>query len=253
MTCATSNKTVLITGASGGIGAACATELAGRGYAVALAARSKDKIDKLAAQIQSDGGTAMAVKLDVANLNDARTACHAVAEKLGPVHALVNNAGIVEPISQLADADPKQWQACLHTNLLGAWNMVAAVLPDMVKAKCGTIVNLSSGASARPMAGWGAYCVSKAGLAMLTRMINCEYGAQGVMAFGFRPGLVATAMQDTIHSFALNPIAHVTADDMIAPELPARAIAWLITQRPAQWCGDTEPDIRDPDFKQQAL
>ncbi len=192
-----------------------------------------------------------AVQLDVTDLEGARHCYAKVESELGTIDVLVNNAGVIGPISELADAKFNEWEHCIRTNLIGAANMVATVLPGMLAAGTGTIVNLSTSAVDRPITGLSAYCASKIGLAMLTRSINHEYGDQGIMAFGFRPGVVATPMQETIHSSEINPLAHISISDMLAAEKPAEAIAWLIENRPAQWCGAIEPDIRDAEFKKQ--
>ncbi len=244
--------TAFVTGAGSGIGAATAIELAQRGYAVALGARRKDKLDQVAGRIAQSGGRAFAVQLDVAESASVGEACRAAADELGPIGVLINNAAVIEPICALADADAAAWEQCIRINLVGAWSMTKAVIPGMIAAGSGTIVNVSSGAAVHALEGWSAYCASKAALAMLTRSINREYGLQGIMAYGFRPGLIATAMQETIREAAINPLAGITPDDMMPPERAGAAIAWLAQERPEQWCGETEPDIRDPAFVRDA-
>lgn len=241
---------VIVTGASAGIGAATALELGRRGHQVALLARSGTKSAAVAEQITAAGGTSLVVEADVADLPGTRQACASVAESLGPVTVLVNNAGTVGPIAALAAAASEEFAACIATNLTGAWNVVATLLPGMVAAGGGVIVNLSSGAAGKTMEGLSAYCSSKAGLAMVTRMIRHEYAAQGISAYGFRPGLVATAMQGKIRAYGINPVAQLPEAALQPPERVAQALAWLVENGPSQWhaTDECEVDIRDPEF-----
>lgn len=140
----------------------------------------------------------------------------------------------------------------LRTNLVAAWNLAAAALPAMLAAGDGTIVNVSSGAASTPLEGWSAYCASKAGLSMLTRAIDHEYGGRGVACYGYRPGMVATAMQDVIRESGINPVSKVPKSQMLRPEEAAAGIVWLIENRPREWRGENESDIRDAAFRAQA-
>src|SRR5690606_21246900 len=151
----------------------------------------------------------------------------------------VNNAGVIEPIGRIADTDAATWARLITVNLVGAFNGVHAVLPRL--APGGAIVNISSGAASNPMEGWSAYCASKAGLAMLTRSIHDEYGDR-VRAYGFRPGVVDTAMQAEIRASKLNPVSQIPQSNLLKPEIPAAAVAWLLRHRPADLSGQ-ELDI----------
>ena len=239
---------ILITGASAGIGAALARALAARGHAVVAVAREGEKLESLARKIRSDGGNATAARLDIADLTAARR----VVEAHGPFAALVNNAGVIDPIAALAEAAPAEWEMCIRVNLVAAWNLAAAALPSMLAAGRGTIVNVSSAAAALPLEGWSAYCASKAGLAMLTRAIDHEYGARDIAAYGYRPGMAATEMQDKIRRSGINPVSKIPKSEMLRPEQAAAGIVWLIENRPKNWRGGAESDIRDANFRAQA-
>ena len=103
--------------------------------------------------------------------------------RFGRVDALMNNAGVIEPIASVAESDPVAWARNVQINLVGAYNRDPRVLPRMIEAGSGTIVNVSSGAAIRPLEGWSAYCAAKAGLAMLTRAIALETTATKASAF----------------------------------------------------------------------
>ena len=242
----------LVTGASGGIGLAAAWQLAQRGHPVALCARNRTKLDQAAEKICAAGGTAIAVELDVTRPETIGAAVATINKTLGTIAALINNAAVIKPLGALGAVAPAQFTHCLHTNVQGPWQMAAAVLPQMVAAQNGVIINLSSAAADTALTGRSPYCISKAALAMLTRMIDCEYAAHNIAAYGLRPGVVDTPMQTKnrqLGDFTARQLAQLP---MSAPDQPAQAIVWLVEQRPAQWRGAAEPDIRDPKFQRDA-
>jgi len=242
---------IVITGAGRGIGAAMARRLAAEGAGVALLARTASEIDAVAAGIAASGGRALAIPCDVADDASVVAAAQRIRKELGPVTALVNNAGIIGPIGHLGDTDPSEWMANIDVNLGGAFRMTRVLIADLLAAEAGVIVNVSSGAASRPLEGWSAYCTAKAGLAMMTRALNHEYGAAGLAVYGLRPGLVDTAMQAEIREAGIGPIAALPRTELMPPDNPAHLAAWLIGERPAEWRGD-ELDIRDPAVRQAA-
>jgi len=233
-------KVALVTGAGRGIGAAVAEALAARGIVAVLAVRNPATAHGTAHAIEKAGGRALTVRCDVDEPHDAVTAVARVLDELGRLDIVVNNAGLIEPIGRIADTDPQAWAHTITTNLVGAYNMIHAALPAMLKGG-GTVVNLSSGAAHTPREGWSAYCASKAGLAMLTRSLQHEYGEQDIAAYGVQPGLVDTPMQDTIRASGVNEISRVPKAELSPPSLSARVIAWLADTRPA--------DLRGQDLK----
>ncbi len=244
---AMTGKTVVITGASRGIGAAAARVFAEAGANVALLARGQVDIANLAGDI---GPKALAIPCNVARYNDVRTAVEAAQEAFGSVDVLINNAGVIEPISHLADADPEAWGMVIDINLKGVFNGMHAVLPIMKAAGGGSILTISSGAAHGPVEAWSHYCASKAAVNMLTRCLDKEEAANGIRAMGLSPGTVATQMQKEIKSSGINPVSQLDWDAHIPPEWPARALLWMCSAEADEWCGQ-EISLRDEDIRRK--
>ena len=238
----------IVTGAGRGIGAETALALAREGALVAVTARRLADAEAVAGQIAAAGGRALALACDVADLAAAEEAVRTIANEAGPATILVNNAGTIQPIGAFHETEPAAWAEAIAANLTGAANMVRAVLPAMLAAGRGTIVNVSSGAARKALEGWSAYCASKAGLAMLTQSLALEYGAAGVLSFGFAPGVVDTGMQAAIRASGINPVSRIPREALAPAAEPARAIAFLATPAAAPFAG-REIDIRDADFR----
>tara|TARA_B110000908_G_scaffold172664_1_gene241766 strand:- start:623 stop:1492 length:870 start_codon:yes stop_codon:yes gene_type:complete len=237
-------KTVVITGASRGIGAETARVFAAAGANVALIARSGDAIDALAAEI---GSQALALPCDVSDYASVEVAIIKTKEAFGSVDVLINNAGVIEPISHLASADPDEWGHVIDINLKGVFNGMRAVLPMMIKAGGGSILTISSGAAHNPIEAWSHYCVSKAAVNMLTQCVHKENGADGVRAIGLSPGTVATQMQREIKASGVNPISQLDWDVHIPADWPARALLWMCGPDADEFCGG-EISLRDEDI-----
>jgi NAD(P)-dependent dehydrogenase (short-subunit alcohol dehydrogenase family) len=161
---------------------------------------------------------------------------------------LVNNAGVIEPIASIADSDPAAWARNVAINLSGAFNAVRAVLPGMIAAGGGTIINVSSGAAIRPLEGWSAYCSAKAGLAMLTQAIALETNGQGVRVFGFQPGTTDTDMQVAIRASGINQVSRIPRANLTPVAHPAVAIVYLCTPA-ADDLNGREFSLRDDPFR----
>ncbi|MBN9058384.1 MAG: SDR family NAD(P)-dependent oxidoreductase [Rhizobiales bacterium] len=129
--------------------------------------------------------------------------------------------------------------------------MARAVLPAMLDRGGGAIVNLSSGAAHRAMEGWSAYCAAKAGLAMVTKSLALEYGARGIRAFGFAPGIVDTGMQVEIRASGINPVSKLPREGLASVDDPAKAIVFLCTSAAGDLAG-LEVDIREASFRERA-
>ncbi|QMU58401.1 MAG: SDR family NAD(P)-dependent oxidoreductase [Boseongicola sp.] len=178
---AVNGKTVMITGASRGIGEAAARLFAAEGANVALVARGGDAIGQIAGDI---GAKAMAIPCDVGRYEDLAEAVAKAESAFSSVDILINNAAILGSIAHLADSDIEEFGAAIDINLKGVFYGTKLVLPGMVAKGAGTILNISSGAAHNPVEGWSAYCSSKAGAHMLTRMTPREYADRGIRALG---------------------------------------------------------------------
>lgn len=220
-------QAAIVTGASRGIGEATARALAEAGAGVVLTARSGGEIERIAGEIREAGGRALAVPCDVARAGDVEAVAKACRDEFGRIDVLVNNAGLIDPIAHLADADPEEWGKVIDVNVKGVFHGMRAVIPDMVAQGAGVIVNISSGAATGILEGWSHYCASKAAVLQLTRAGDLEYGDKGVRVVGLSPGTVATYMQRTIKKSGMNPISAMEWEDHVPPEWPAKAILWL--------------------------
>ena len=240
-------KTVVITGASRGIGAEAARVFAAAGANVALIARSSDAIEKLAAEI---GEQAIALTCDVASYASVEGAIAKAKETFGSVDILINNAGVIEPIARLASVDPDKWGTVIDINLKGVFNGMRAVLPMMIASGGGSILTVSSGAAHGPVEAWSHYCASKAAVKMLTECVNKENGADGIRAIGLSPGTVATQMQVEIKASGINPVSQLDWDVHIPADWPARTLLWMCGSDADQYCGQ-ELSLRDEDLRKR--
>jgi NAD(P)-dependent dehydrogenase (short-subunit alcohol dehydrogenase family) len=238
-------KTVLITGASAGIGAAAARAFVGEGARVMLCARNSAKLDALVAEL---GPNARAVRCDVGQWDQVLGAVRAAQDWSGTLDVLVNNAGIITPMAHLADADPAAWATAMDTNLRGAFHGMRAALPIMRAQGHGTIITVSSGAAVNPMEGWSAYCASKAGALMLTRVAHLEESARGLRILGLSPGTVATDMQVAIKASGINPVSQLGPSAHIPPEWAARALVWMCGAGADPWLG-RDVSLRDGEVR----
>lgn len=234
-------KTVLITGASRGIGAEAARVFAANGANVVLFARSKESLHALAGEI---GDKALALAGDVSNYGDIEAAVQACVDTFGGLDVLIGNAGVIEPISRMASADPEGWGQAIDINLKGIFYGMRAALPVMQKAGGGTILTVSSGAAHGPVEGWSHYCSSKAGAAMLTDCLDEEERENGIRAMGLSPGTVATQMQREIKTSGINRISEMAWEDHIPADWPAKALLWMCSPDADEFVG-SEIRLRD--------
>ncbi|WP_299966579.1 SDR family oxidoreductase [uncultured Roseobacter sp.] len=241
-------KTVLITGASRGIGAETARIFAKAGANVALVARGQTEIADLAGEI---GQRAIAIPCNVANSREVSSAVETTVDAFGGLDVLINNAGVIEPISHLTRADVTAWGDVIDINLKGVFYGMRAAVPVMKAAGGGSVLTISSGAAHGPVEAWSHYCASKAAVNMLTRCLDKEEAAHGIRAMGLSPGTVATQMQREIKASGVNPVSQLDWEDHIPADWPARALLWMCSEAADDWCGQ-EISLRDEDIRRKA-
>uniref|UniRef100_A0A7V5CTY8 3-oxoacyl-[acyl-carrier-protein] reductase n=1 Tax=Acidobacterium capsulatum TaxID=33075 RepID=A0A7V5CTY8_9BACT len=186
-------KNAFITGASQGIGRACALALAKAGARVGLAARNEAKLQEVAAEIAAAGGTAETFVLDVSSEESIKTVAKDALERLGPVHILVNNAGITRD-TLLLRMKRSDWDEVIQTNLTGSFLLTQAFVSAMLKARWGRIISISSVVGETGQAGQANYAASKAGMIGFTKSLARELASRGITANAVAPGYIETAM-----------------------------------------------------------
>ena len=239
-----SGKTVLITGASRGIGRAAAKAFAKNGANVVLFARNGAALKEIAEDI---GHNALPLEGDISVYDDIASAVKKTLSSFGTIDILINNAAALQPIAHQAEADPASWAALIDVNIKGVFYANHCVLPIMKAKGGGTIITVSSGAAHSAIEGWSAYCTSKAGAAMLTACTDHEYRSYGIRSMGLSPGTVATQMQIDIKASGINPISQLEWADHSPPEWPAKALLWMCTKEADPFIGQ-EIRLKDPDI-----
>jgi len=224
-------KTVLITGASRGIGASAARQFAEAGANVVLLARTRPAIEEIAREI---GSPALAVTADVSRWSDMEAAVDKAMRHFGKVDILINNAAVIEPIAPIEQTGPEAWSRAIDINLKGVYHGIRAVLPQMLAAGGGTIITISSGAAHNPLEGWS-------GRGLLVREAKL---------MGLSPGTVATDMQKKIRKSGINPVSRLDWSAHIPPEWPARALLWMCKPDADEFIGQ-EISLRDPDIRRR--
>lgn len=234
-------KTVMITGASRGIGAETARVFANAGANVVLLARSQDDIAALAGEI---GERAIAIPCNVARYGEMSSAVATTLQAFGSVDVLINNAGVVDPIGHLGGTDPDEWGHLIDINVKGVFNGIHAALPALKAGGGGSVLTISSGAAHNAIEGWSAYCASKAAVNMMNRSLHLEEAANGIRAIGLSPGTVATQMQRVIKASGINPVSQLDWEVHIPADWPAKCLLWMCSAEADGYCGE-EISLRD--------
>jgi NADP-dependent 3-hydroxy acid dehydrogenase YdfG len=213
----------LITGASGGIGRATAQAFADAGIDLALVGRSEAKLTEVAAEVARSGVTVKTYPLDLAAVDQVKAAISQIATEL-PIDILINNAGIAQT-SDVLSTSLQDWQRVIDLNLTSVFQCIQAVLPGMRDRQRGTIVNVSSIAAHHTFPGWGAYSVSKAGIAALSKILAAEERAHGIRVAVITPGAVNTPIWDTISE-------EFDRTQMLTPDVVAQSILHTVLLPP---------------------
>jgi 3-oxoacyl-[acyl-carrier protein] reductase len=222
-----SGRIALVTGASQGIGRACALKLAAAGAAVAVAARNQDKLNELVQQITATGGAAAAFAMDVAEEDQIKPAFKAALAHFGKIDILVNNAGITRDqlVMRMKRAD---WDAVLNTNLTSAYLCTQQVMSSMLKQRWGRIINITSVFGQMGQAGQANYASSKAGLIGLTMAIAREVGSRNITCNAVAPGFIETAMTSGLgEEFRQMAVKNIPLGRVGTPDDIANAVAFL--------------------------
>ena len=186
-------RVAFVTGASQGIGKACALALAEAGAQVALGARNAEKLQAVAGEIEATGKKALALSLDVSSRDSIKAAVTKTFEAWGKIDILVNNAGIAKD-NLVLRMKPDEWDAVMRTNLDGAYHCIQAVLHRMVRQRYGRIINISSVVAQSGNSGQANYIASKAGLIGLSKAIAAEVASRNITVNAVAPGFIATSM-----------------------------------------------------------
>ena|SRR5207248_140177 len=223
-------RVALVTGASQGIGRACALKLAQSGATLALAARNQEKLKQLAGELEAIGSKPAAFPMDVSDEEQVKSAFKAVLAQFGKIDILVNNAGITRDqlVMRMKRAD---WDRVLNTNLTSAYLCTQQALGSMLKQRWGRIINITSIFGQMGQAGQANYASSKAGLIGLTMAIAREVGSRSITCNAVSPGFIETAMTSGLgDDFKQNAVKMIPLGRVGTPEDVASAVAFLASE-----------------------
>jgi 3-oxoacyl-[acyl-carrier protein] reductase len=223
-------KVALITGAAQGIGKAVALLLARHGADIVVADINLEKAEETAKEIEALSREAMAVKVDVANLDQVERMVEAILEKFGKIDILVNNAGIARDklVLRMTEED---WDAVLNINLKGTFHCTKAVVRHMSKQRSGKIVSIASVVGEMGNAGQANYAASKAGVIGFTKTIAREFAQRGINVNAIAPGYIETPMTDALPEKAKEELKRLIPTERLGkPEDVAEAVLFLVSE-----------------------
>ncbi len=225
-------KVAFITGASGGIGSACARTLAKDGYAVALGFSSNESAaNELSAELKSQGFDALAVQCDITDSGSIASAVSLIEKDLGIISVLVNNAGIAN-ISLFTDNSYNDLRRMLDTDLLGAMELSRQVLPAMIREKCGNIINISSVWGEKGASCEVAYCAAKAGLIGFTKALAREEAPSGIRVNCISCGYIDTKMNSVLSDEDKQAVLdEIPVGRFGTPQDVAGAVSFLVSEK----------------------
>jgi 3-oxoacyl-[acyl-carrier protein] reductase len=223
-----SARVALVTGGSRGIGRACALALAASGFTVAVNYLARaEAAQAVVESIVQAGGQALAVRADVSQREDVEALMRQTRERLGPLSVLVNNAGITRDglLLRMTDDD---WDAVLNTNLRGAFLCTRAALREMIKARWGRVINISSVVGITGNAGQANYAAAKAGLVGMTRSVAREVASRAITVNAVAPGYISTDITEPLPAeLKAGILAAIPAKRFGTPEDVAGVVAFL--------------------------
>ncbi|HEV7510303.1 MAG TPA: 3-oxoacyl-[acyl-carrier-protein] reductase [Candidatus Acidoferrum sp.] len=231
------DKVALVTGASQGIGWDIAQALVVAGAKVAVAARTEEKLALLVGEIQTAGGEALAVKMDVADAQQVKAGFKQVIEKFGRLDILVNNAAITRD-GLAVRMKPDDWDAVMRTNLTGAHLCIQQALGTMMRARAGRIINVSSVVAQMGNAGQANYVAAKAGLIGLTKAIAMEIASRNITVNAVAPGFIDTPMTNVLSDKVKEELkARIPLGRLGVPRDVAASIVFLASDEAAYITG----------------
>jgi NAD(P)-dependent dehydrogenase (short-subunit alcohol dehydrogenase family) len=222
------DKVVFVTGAASGIGRAAAIAFAAEGARVAILDRSADALEKVKSSVESAGGEVLTVVCDVSSPDQIEDAVEQVVHRFGRLDVAFNNAGVENKAAPVHEIDLAEWDRILNINLRGTFVCMKHELAQMVKQGGGVIVNTSSGAGIRGVAGGAAYAASKHAIIGLTRSAALDYAKQNIRVNAVLPGNIETPMMDRFtggdiqKAIDLEPVGRLGK-----PEEIAEAVLWM--------------------------
>ena len=241
---------VFITGASRGIGAAAARHFAHEGHPVALVARNAGLLEAVAAGISAGGGKALAIVCDVAEEAEVARAVRYAKDAFGGIGIVINNAGTIEPIATILEADMTAWARAMAVNLIAPVMVMHHAVPLLPQG--GVVINVTSGAAERASFARSAYCASKAGLTIASRILAVEESARrGIRVVTFSPGYVDTEMNALNRAHRMGNAGNINEAELRPPEETARILAFLAGPDAADYDGKSI-NARDPELRRRA-
>lgn len=240
-----SKQAVIVTGASDGLGAATAHQLGRLGANVVITARRAERLDETAALVRDAGGNALAIPGDLTDTDFVDALVERTVQEFDGIAAIVNNAGTLDPMAPIAEADIDAWHKAFEVNLFAPLRLIRAALPYLrANEEFGRIVDISSDAATKGYPTWGAYGASKAALTHMTQTVSAE--ETNIITVALCPGLVDSPMQEKIRAEGKEIMPQQMYEryqnmylngELLDPEKPGFAAAVLALHTPPDWSG----------------